>query len=491
MTLPLVTSDLVLCLQADAFGTLDDSSIVTTWVDQCGAGNNGVVHGNPLFRTARTPLGSPSIQFTGGSGPYYTLSSNTIFDAASAAEVFLVLTSAATDNVGPIHFGGPGSFYPHPSGPGGNSVYDGSFTHSSDPRANFAAPAPVSSNAWHIYNISHDGTDKTFRVNNGIEFVQTVGFTTPGASGATTLELGFYTGADHKYSGEFAEILAYTRALDPTERDDVYAYLVGRHFDDGSIRVAVPSATFTFYTPPPADPLPHVVVAPPADVVLDAPAATLVTATVTLTGPADDVLLPSLRPRFTVTVVSTEPSLTVQVQVDTDPDFGDPLTLSTPAPTGQPVLAVSTAATTDLTDDTAYRWRARAVNLFAGTDWTPTRGFTTGSGEGDALASGTWTVSAGTTAVAHLWFARPPRGTSGDTITVYGTGFGPTTVTATIAGIPATVTDWDTVAPTADAYTTDRVIDADTGQVSPTHQVATLTVPDGAHPGGALILDGS
>ncbi len=524
-----VTSGLAFHYQAGALSGPDNDFMREAWLDLSGAANHALPAAALRQRVNRTPLSGRSVQFTGGSGGgYLVFADNAVFNTGSAAEVFAVLKAGATDNPGPWHFGGGGSFYPHPSGVGSNSVYDGSWTLTSDTRSNFANPGV---SAWAIYNISHDGTTKTHRFNNTVVNTQTVGYTAPGSSGSATMYLGWYAGATTKFTGEIAEVVAFTRALTTTERDDVYDFLLGRHISAPVVHVSAPTAQFTLTAPVPSTPhiinvptaqvtvaadapdvtsaamlvevptaqfgltaappsLPRYIRVPTAEIIAAADPPLLLVGSLTLVSPVGDPLIPSARPVFVVHVVTQDPNVTVVIRYDTDSDWGSPTELSAPAPVGTDPIIVRVRAEADLTDASTYYWQARLVNPFDESPWSSQEAFTTSFADGDALASGTWTVSAATTAAPHLWFARPDRARGGDSATAYGTGFGPTTVTVTLNGVPATVTDWDTVTPDADAYTADRVIDPDTGQVSPGHQVVTFTVPDGAFPGGALYVEG-
>ncbi len=483
--MPPVTANLVLCYQADSYTGLSDNTVVPgAWADQSGGGHNATKQNSPKWRSARTPMGTPSIELTGGSGGgYYSIADNTVLNASTTAELFVVVKSTVADNIGPVHLGGGGNFYPHPSGVGGNSIYCTQFVHSTAPRANYANPGV---NTWHVFNVSHDGTAKTSRHNGSVVNTQTVGFTAPGSSGVTGFEIGFWSGADHKFTGEFAEILVYSAELSPTDRTAVHAYLTEKHIDDGRVIVAAPPAVITLGVPAPG----LVLAAPPADVLVDAPAPQLIVATVDLESPADDALLPTARPVLGAAVVTAE-AVTVEFQYDTDPDFGDPVTLTVDAPPGQATNHVTARVVDPVDDETTYFWRARAVNALDATAWSGPWSFTTSFADSDAVLSGTWTVSTGTTAVPHLWFVYPALGHAGDTARAYGTGFGPTTVTVSIAGVDAPVTDVSTVAATADAYTADRVIDPFAPRADPGHQVVTFTVPVVDYPGGALYVDGS
>lgn len=490
MSMPPVTTSLVLCYQADSYtGLADNTTVPGNWTDQSGGNHHATKQGSPKWRSARTPMGTPSVQLTGGSSgaPYFTIADNTVLNAATTAEMFVVLKSDDANNIGPVHLGGGGNFYPHPSGPGNNSIYCTQFIHSTAPRSNYANPGV---SAWHIFNVSHDGTTKINRHNGTDVHTQTVAFTTPGSSGVTGFEIGFWSGADHKYTGEFAEILVYSAVLNSTDRTAVYDYLHTKHIDDGRIIIAAPPAVLTLSVPAPAIVIPVDVSAPPADVLVDAPAPRLITATIELLTPADDTLLPTARPVLSAAVTSTDPTLRVEFEYDTDPDFTDPDTLITDVATGLSTITVTARVPDPLTDETTYFWRARAVNDYDTTDWAGPNTFTTSFTDGDALLSGGWTVTTATTPLPHLWFVYPDLGHVGDTARAYGTGFG-TTVTVYLAGVSAPVTDVSTVDATADAHTADRAIDPYQPRADPRHQVVTFTVPAVDYPGGPLYVDGS
>jgi hypothetical protein len=254
--------------------------------------------------------------------------------------------------------------------------------------------------------------------------------------------------------------------------------------------VNAPVAQFTLAANPPT--FASGVSPPTATLLFNAPAPTLlIVDELTLISPTDDLLVPTPRPTFTVQVITTDPYAELQIQYDTDDTFPDPTDLTAPIVIGQDIITMTIRATNELTDDTAYFWRARVINPFDATDWTDPASFLISLFDGDALASGGWSVSTATTAAPHAWFVYPPSGRPGDTAYIFGTGFGPTAVSVTIAGQIATVEDWDIVAADADAYTADREINPLTAHACPGHQVITITVPDAPYPGGALYVDGS
>jgi hypothetical protein len=222
-----------------------------------------------------------------------------------------------------------------------------------------------------------------------------------------------------------------------------------------------------------------------------AKAPTLVSATVTLVAPADALVIPGTKPIFTITVVTRQSGLEAVVEYAADSAFTSPTLLVTPIAPGQPIIRVSLRATTALTDGGDYFWRAFVRNANDATPATTPRTFTVSVPDGEGVASGSWTVTTATTPVPHLWFAYPARAKAGDTAMAYGTGFGPSHVTATVGGVEAVVTGVVTVAPTTDAYTAGRAVTAATAHADPGHQRVTFTVPAAPAPGGVLYLDGS
>lgn len=244
---------------------------------------------------------------------------------------------------------------------------------------------------------------------------------------------------------------------------------------------------------------PHTAVAPPIEIYaplvtveVDAPAPVLLDATLTLLAPITGTLTPVTKPQFSASVVTTQRGVSVEFQYATDRWFTTPTSITVPVMAGLSTTTIFARPAANLADDTIYYWRARTVNDYAATAWTGESWFVTSFFDGDALIGGIWEVSTDTTPAPHLWYVRPPRGYAGDTAVAVGTGFGPNTVLVSIAGVDAPVSDFDTVAPNADAYTEDRVIDSAADEVSPGHQRVTFTVPENVrYPGGLLYVDGS
>ena len=87
----------------------------------------------------------------------------------------------------------------------------------------------------------------------------------------------------------------------------------------------------------------------------------------------------------------------------------------------------------------------------------------------------------------HIWFLRPTSGRAGDGIEIVGGGFGDLQSTHSGAvefkpdpesdqWAPVPVTSWQTFPPTEHAYTSDRVLDQETGRIDQQHTVIGMTI---------------
>lgn len=498
-----VTSGLLFDLAAaNISGITDGDPAPGPWVDAARR-NNATKSSLATYRTNRTPVGGPALLFAANGN--YTMVDNSLFDLSTGAELFAVVKGAlapTSQNAGPFQIGGNDwTFWTYSDG----LVYDGAFTNTR------YSMSGVSPNDWHIINISHDGTTRVLRVDNTAIHTIAVGYTRPHQATKSTIVIGGASNTSGtRWQGDIAEVLAFNRALTSTERGAVYDFLYARHIFNAGINIDVPSAAITVAAPAPTVSPRHIDV-PPAAITVAAPAPTvvepyhninvppaaitvaahpprLVTSTVTLISPIGGAPLPSPHPTFTVAVTTAVPG-TVEIQYATDTAFTAPVTLTADALPGLVTARVAARATAALTDSTTYHWRARFNVGYATTDWTDPEDFVISTVDGDAMIGGTWTVSDDTMAYPHLWFVTPPRGRAGDTAVAVGTGFGPTTPLLTIAGVAATVTDYQSVDPTADAYTDERAVDAHADIADPAHQRITFTVPDVPHPGGPLFVE--
>jgi hypothetical protein len=213
-------------------------------------------------------------------------------------------------------------------------------------------------------------------------------------------------------------------------------------------------------------------------------------ATITLISPTANLAVPTLRPRFTAAVATEDSGARVEFQYATTTAYTDGTILSAPVAYGQAITYVTAQAGTALSDGETYVWRARVVNDFADGDWTPSVSFAISALDGDALAGGTWRVDATATPAPHLWWVVPDRGRPGDKAVCVGTALGTSAATVYIGFTAATGVLY-TVAPTAAAYTGDRVIDRDNDRCDPGHQRVAFTVPEVHPPGGPLSVEGS
>jgi hypothetical protein len=231
MALP-VTDGLVLDLRAAAISQADVTA-VTAWPDSSGAGNNAdiLIGDAPVLRTTISGSGGPAVRFTNGALQF---TNNAIFDTAYSAEIFIVVrTDGTTDNSGLYQFGGNDwTYYPYTDG----NIYDGSFT---DSRYSYTAVSPGS---WHVYNVSHDALYRTTKVDGTVVHDIRASFTRPGSAPKNILRIGRAQGTP--WHGDIAEVVAYNRALNNTERTQVLSYLTAQH-------VTAPA------TPPAADTTNH------------------------------------------------------------------------------------------------------------------------------------------------------------------------------------------------------------------------------------------
>lgn len=230
--------------------------------------------------------------------------------------------------------------------------------------------------------------------------------------------------------------------------------------------------------------------APLAQVSVEAFAPVLLSATITMVRPANMQWVPSLRPVFELYVTTNDRGVSVEVQYATFYDYRDAVSLILPLaePGGQ--VRVLAQVQEDLADEAYYYRRARVINASSETDWSVSRLFYISTAEGDALVAGGWTVDTTVGAVPHIWYVSPARGQEGSTAAVVGTGFGgaPSIVIGS-APDPGEVTDNDIIAPSGDATTADRRIDAQADVADPGHQRLTFTVPDVDPPGGPLYVE--
>lgn len=498
-----VSSGLAIDLSAKYFtGRVGDGGTFTTWPDQSGMANDAVQSSvgyggsSATMKAAQTPNGGPAILLA---GPTLTFADQSVYSAATSGEVFAVLRSVGTAQ-GFYQFGGNDfTYFPYVDA----TVYDGSFTGT-----RYSFPA-VDSGNYHVYNVSHDGTTRVTRIDGTVVHSATVAFTKPSSapSGYNQLLLGNLTPGQSNWQGYVAEFVAYNRSLTSTERSAVLAYLTQQH-------IAASTALASISAPPVAAKLTvRGVVTSPGPASISAPAlslklavrgtpsiygdqavsappvalraalhAGLVSATITLSVPADGAVVEVPRPQFSVALDAHDQSAvyTIQIQYADNSSFTGATTLSGTATAIDGGIYLS--PTSDVSADTY--WRARLLNAddTVELDWSSPLHFTLDTELTPSTMAVTWTVGSAARPI-HLWALNLAAAAPGDTVTAYGQGF-PSSGHVLLAGTPCTVTRWDLEPAVIDSISSARQITTD--QVDPEHWEVEFTVPDIEPPGGVL-----
>lgn len=216
----------------------------------------------------------------------------------------------------------------------------------------------------------------------------------------------------------------------------------------------------------------------------------------TLRSPLNDFTAPSITPSFSFTAARMAAginSVTVQLQVSPTPNFSTGnlvLELDVTNLDGRTLNTIGVSS--GLADGTDYYWRLRQVQPFGVFGaWTESWHFST-----DAASSGnsfpvSMTVTSATP-TPYLWFTQVTRARVDGEFTLYGQGFGNTGANnpdVTLVNSTCVVTGYSLVAAGVNAYTADRVIDGDTGEISVEHGETVAVVPDAVvAPGGPVSL---
>lgn len=201
-----------------------------------------------------------------------------------------------------------------------------------------------------------------------------------------------------------------------------------------------------------------------------------------LTDPDDEAVVPFARPEFVVGVQDPDDGdYQVELQIADNTDFTD----------AHDIIAdvVYTDGGLTYTPDfdipaTTY-WRARLLhNGPVLIPWSDTFSVSVDVTVSAATLPVSWTPAADLTAPVHLWHIEPPGAEPGDSVTIYGTGFGATPV-VTILDSTAEVTRSELVAAIEAGEL--RVIDGDV--VDPEHWEIDMVVPDVEEPGGPVQVE--
>lgn len=217
-----------------------------------------------------------------------------------------------------------------------------------------------------------------------------------------------------------------------------------------------------------------------------------------LLDPAGDIVVPVLRPVFTVEVTQTEGSLvavTLDVQYDhTGTTFSNPVTLTQDVPLTIGRNIVRLAATGDIPyspgNPVTVVWRARLRIGGQAMSWTPAETFCVDALAGDDTAQVTWAVTGGDPD-PHLWHITPASAVPGDLVTVVGQGFSDSRGRVILSGVTVPIQSWTHIPATPQAHGPGRVIDSLINRVDAEHDEIVVAVPDVAPPGGPVaVIDG-
>lgn len=220
MSLLPVTTGLTLDLRAIGL-TPAYQGVIGGWPDSSDARQTGYFTDKlPTLLSQQTPAGGPAVHFAGHSPLNYeplhfTDTTNPFATASSSAEIFAVVraTPGMPGNEG-FYSAGPYGYYPYA---GTTNVVDGAFGTQG------YLVNGISTQNWHVYNVSHDGTTRTTNVDGVTVLTVSTAYVKPG---------GLIVGSGlHGWYGDIAEFICYDRALDPTERQQVLDHLTDLHFN--------------------------------------------------------------------------------------------------------------------------------------------------------------------------------------------------------------------------------------------------------------------
>lgn len=216
----------------------------------------------------------------------------------------------------------------------------------------------------------------------------------------------------------------------------------------------------------------------------------------TLRAPLNGLTVPSTTFPFSFTAARMATgieSVTIQLQVSSTSNFSsDNKTMQFDITQLDGRTLNTVGVSSGLSDSTDYYWRIRQVQPFGVFGaWTESWKFTTDTSVSGTTFPVSMTVTSATP-TPHLWFTQVTRAYANDESTLYGQGFGNTgggTPEVTLVGTASTVTAWELVSAGADAYTSNRVIDSISGEITVEHGKATMVIPAVvAAPGGPVSL---
>ena len=223
--LPSQLATLKLWLKGDS-NTGADGSVITTWADQSGLGNNATAVNGPTVKAANLN-GLNTVQFTAVSQQYFTLPNMLSgFTAGSVIFVVKLLSDPPASNLtdsGVTKFGADTSLNGNNNyaWKGDNVIYDdfGSTTRTTigDPATNLAA--------WHMSSFHAASNDKRMYI-NATSFFTTASNSVGWRSPQPMIGKGARTGGGENYlDGWLAELIFVNEALSTSDRQKLEGYL--------------------------------------------------------------------------------------------------------------------------------------------------------------------------------------------------------------------------------------------------------------------------
>lgn len=210
------------------------------------------------------------------------------------------------------------------------------------------------------------------------------------------------------------------------------------------------------------------------------------TGTFDVVQPADNAVVATATPTFTVAIVDDSGAdFTVQIMVANNTSFTGGVTFSS---TFDGDDGGTTVTPSSPLPSTTY-WKARLLkgNAEVAT-WTTTRTLTIATAVTPYELPVTWTVSTGVPRPIHLWHFDPAGPNVNDRVTIYGQGFpaNPATAQLTWGTTTLAIVRWELVDATAEnAADSTRLINAD--DVTPEHYEVAFIAPKLG--GGLLSLE--
>lgn len=251
ITDPSDLSGLGLWLRADSL-SLSDGDPVSTWTDESASARSFVGSGaaRPTFKTGILN-GLPVVRFDGtddrlASSASFDMVGSLVSAGGNATTVFLLMKQIGSDDENVLLHWSSGehtNFVLYLTY--GDTLY---FDCGNQPTARLSSAQPVGwDDEFHIVECFRNGSSAEIVIDDTL--LTSGSMSTSLASGSLQLEIGGSTGV--KLTGDIGEIVVYNRALNTTERGDVYDYLFGKWMDSSPAEIILPllAAGGSFFEP--------------------------------------------------------------------------------------------------------------------------------------------------------------------------------------------------------------------------------------------------